>query len=169
MSKDSFFNILSTATSKSTKRLELLEVMKVLMQDYEEEELRITPQTRCEVLIKILNVTNPGTSQDELTYIENAILFEKGLMNAIDALNHYADVEIYSSKSAGSVSVVAEKISLVDSTNILKNLTELVNELIFSLKIDVSITLIVHNLNTSVETVDISASVNQTRIITIES
>lgn len=161
------YDILAKISSKSGKRLELIELAKKVMAEYKEPDLVVTPASRCEILIKILNVTNPDTCQDELTYIENAILFDKGLLKSLESLNHYADCEIHTSKTSTSVNVLVDWISVIDSTNLLKNLIELVNELIFSLEINVEISLIIHQITTSVETVDVAASINQTRIIEV--
>lgn len=167
MSKESLHSIISSAISNNKEPIHLLEVMRDLLGVYEEEELVVTPNTRCEFLLDVLDVTNPELDEYDRSYITNAILHDKGIIKSIESLNDYANVTIRTMTSGGGVSVVIDKIEVNDSTNLFRKIEDLINELIFTLDLSIKITLIVHKIKTSVEVIDVVGNIHQTRLIRV--
>lgn len=167
MSKESFHSVVSTINAKAGTPLKLLDIMETILSEYKEEEIKVTPWTRCEVLVKILNVTNPELDDDQIQYITNSIFHDKGILQSIESLNEYANLSLHTSTTDGSVSVVVDQIIVTDSSNLYNRLLNLINELIFTLDLNLTITVIIHNIVTSVEVIDVATNLQQTRIIPI--
>lgn len=169
--KDTLYSVFEKVHSITGTKISLISDITEILHDLSitdiDREISLTSDSRCSILLKVLGNTNPELGTEDLDYITNSILFDKGSIKSLIRINDYANTKISVSSNGKIIKVVVDKITVTNPVNLYNDLVELINELVFALRVDLEISIIIHKLKASVLEVGMTTGITNVNVINI--